>query len=708
MRLSDIKIHRKLFLLVLILVCGTLITASLAYRFNQQDILDNRKARVQSVVQAGRSQIMALDEHLKNGTVSQQQFDRQLQELINATRFSGNEYLYLHNMQGITVAHPIMPNLIGNSQLELQDEHGKYIVRDMIAGVKENGSVFWEFFWPRPDGGQASSKLGYAERIPGTDLVLGSGIYLDDLKPIYQSRAYTYMSITLLVLFVALVVSYLIARNISTPVTRLATQMNALAKGDIDLHEVEDCGRQDEVGDIACAVQSFRDHLIENQRLRQIQEQVIFLETFDPVTRLHNRQALGEAINKEIARHDRDQKQLAVIVIRLDLLHEITIEMGSEKRDQVLIELASRVHDQLHADDILARLSEDTFGLLLPNVEDRVSLEGSCRHLLDTIAQPIPLDANHIQLAGRLGISVFPDDGGYDFQLIGRAESTVNLAKKQERDLMFYDPRALNETDHSIELWQEMQKALDADHFYLVFQPLFDLKDNALISAEVLIRWEHPEKGFISPAQFIPLAEQSGLIARLDAWVLEAAAKQIRNWLDRQLTPPRIAVNLSGISFLRPDFIETLTTIFGKYDVSLDHIELELTEGVLIDDLDRISNQLNSIRATGVSISIDDFGTGYSSLSRIKNLAIDNIKIDRSFIDDLDSSPQDLKIVEAIILMAQGLNLNVIAEGVETQEQLSILRQQGCDTVQGFFLSRPLKAEPFEELLEQDLVIEVD
>ncbi len=706
MRLSNIQIHRKLILLVIIMVCGTLVTASLAYRFTQDDILNSRKSQIQSVVQAGRSQIMALHQHLQQNSITQAQFDRQLQELINATRFSGSEYLYLYNIQGVNIAHPIQKQLTGTNQMDMRDDDGIYITRKMIEGIKENGSVFWEFRWPKPEGGLAVPKLGYAERIPGTELIIGSGLYLDDLKPLVRARAYTYLGITLTVLIAALLFAYRIASNIAHPVTRLAGQMNTLTEGNPDL-EVLDTERRDEIGDMARAMQCFRDHVVENQRLRTMQDQVRFLETFDPVTRLYNRQALGEAINKEIARHDRDC-QLAVVVLRLDLLHEITIEMGRERSDQVLIKTAARIHDELHSDDVLARLSEDTLGILLSNVTSREALETLSRNLLDILAQPVQLEEQRLQVAGRAGISIFPDDGGYDFQLIGRAENTVNQAKKQERDLLFYDAVAHNEPNHSIELWQEMQKALDEDQFYLVFQPLFDLENNNPVAAEVLLRWEHPEKGFISPAQFIPVAEQSGLISRLDAWVLEAVAKQVRNWLDRQLTPPRIAVNLSGISFLRPDFLDTLTDIFGRHQVSLDHLDLELTEGVLIDDLELISDQLRNIRATGVSISIDDFGTGYSSLSRIKNLAIDNIKIDRSFIDELDTCPQDRKIVEAIILMAQGLNLSVIAEGVETQEQLAELRRVGCDTVQGFFLSRPLKVEPFEELLEQDLVIEID
>ncbi|MGB0466428.1 MAG: EAL domain-containing protein [Pontibacterium sp.] len=707
MRLSNIQIHRKLILLVIIMVCGTLVTAGLAYRFTVDDILDSQKSQIKSVVQAGISQIRALDYYRQQRALSHEQYQRQLREMIYATRFSGNEYLYLYDLNGTTIAHPILRHLEGRNQIKMQDNTGKFLIRDMIIGVQQHNELFWEFNWPKPEGGPPMRKLGYAQRVPGTDLILGSGIYLADLTPVYQSRAYTYIGVTFAVLLIALLASFRVARNITAPIGRLSRQMNALAKGDIH-QAVTDTSRHDEIGEMACAVQCFQDHIIENQRLNKVQDQVTFLETFDPVTHLFNRHALGEAINKEITRHNTEGDQLAVVVLRLDLLHEISIEMGGERRDQVLTKLSGHIHKRLHADDILARLSEDTFGLLLPNVLNRSELEKTCRNLLDVLATPMQIDQHYIQLSARAGISLFPADGGYDFQLIGRAETTATQAKKLERDLLFYDALSQHEADHSIELWQEMQKALEEDQFYLVFQPLFHLANNELISAEVLLRWEHPEKGFISPAQFIPLAEQSGLIARLDAWVLEAAAKQIRCWLERQLTPPRIAVNLSGISFLRADFIDTLQSIFERHQVPLNHLELELTEGVLIDDLERITHQLSSIRATGVSISIDDFGTGYSSLSRIKNLAIDNIKIDRAFIDDLDSSTQNRKIVEAIILMAQGLNLHVIAEGVETQEQLSILRQTGCDTVQGFFLSRPLKVDSFEDLLEQDLVIEAD
>lgn len=257
-----------------------------------------------------------------------------------------------------------------------------------------------------------------------------------------------------------------------------------------------------------------------------------------------------------------------------------------------------------------------------------------------------------------------------------------------------------------MELWQDLSTALDQDQFHLVFQPLFDLNFNAPLAAEVLLRWNHPERGPISPAVFVPLAEQSGLISRLDYWVLNAVAKQCRTWLDNKLSFPKVAINLSGISFMRADFEDKLQNIFNAHNVNLRHIELELTEGVLIEDLSRIQEKLNRVRKTGVSISIDDFGTGYSSLSRIKSLPVDNIKIDKSFIDDIENSPQNLKIVQAIILMAHGLQLKVVAEGVETENQLSILRKEQCNIVQGYLLSRPLAVTDFEALLDEDLVIE--
>ena len=295
-----------------------------------------------------------------------------------------------------------------------------------------------------------------------------------------------------------------------------------------------------------------------------------------------------------------------------------------------------------------------------------------------------------------------------NLSLLAALKSPAKTARKQEQSWLYFSQIKGQQVETKMELWQDLSTAIDEDQLYLVFQPLFDLNNNAALSAETLLRWNHPDLGPISPAVFVPLAEQSGLISRLDDWVLDAVAKQCRKWLNTDLVFPKIAINLSGISFLRSNFENKLHNIFKQYNVPLQHIELELTEGVLIEDLARIQDKLHRVRETGASISIDDFGTGYSSLSRIKNLPIDHIKIDKSFIDDLDVDTQDLKIVQAIILMAQGLQLKVVAEGVETELQLSILREAKCDIVQGYLLSRPLSVSDFEALIDEDLIIEGD
>ena len=306
----------------------------------------------------------------------------------------------------------------------------------------------------------------------------------------------------------------------------------------------------------------------------------------------------------------------------------------------------------------------------------------------------------------RIGISRAPSDGHKQFEIIGRAEIAAKTARQKEQSWMFFSQIQASDFSSKIEMWQDISQALEQNQFHLVFQPLYDLDSNTPISAEVLLRWNHPEKGPISPAIFVPLAEQNGLISRLDHWVLNAVAQQCRKWLDTQVNFPKIAINLSGISFLRSDFENTVKNIFSQHQVPLNRIELELTEGVLIDDLSRIQEKLARVRATGIKISIDDFGTGYSSLSRIKDLPVDHVKIDRSFIENIEHSPQELKIVQAIILMAQGLHLKVIAEGVETENQLSILRSEKCNIVQGFLLSKPLSVTDFEALIDGDLIIE--
>lgn len=701
MQLSNYSIRNKLIGLVTILVVGILATSSLAFYFSYQDTTNSKKDIIRSVIQSSVSQIISL----KAQQLPDTEYLQQLKRLVYSTSYSEQEYLYLLDTQSRFVFHPQKPELEGHSISALQTvSRPDLFVQGVELAVKQ-GSHFWDIMWPRPDGGPSIKKLTYAELIPGTDFILATGIYLDDLGPLYLKRAGSYAAITLIVLIAAMITALIISRNLVKPIICLSDQMEDLSRGEMG-QEIQSVLRQDEIGKMARTLEHFRNNLLENQRLKHMQEHFRFLESFDPVTRLYNRQAMGDAIEREILRNHESQEPIHFLNIRFDLLRNLTIELGEEQRDLILIETAKRLRRLLNFNHRLARLSEGSFGLLLLNAPPEGDLDSLAGSILKKIEKPIQLDSVQVQISARVGITTFPEDGDQPFELMGRAELAAKEARKREQGWIHFNSIRESQDEQKMELWQDLSTALDQDQFHLVFQPLFDLNFNAPLAAEVLLRWNHPERGPISPAVFVPLAEQSGLISRLDYWVLNAVAKQCRTWLDNKLSFPKVAINLSGISFMRTDFEDKLQSIFNAHNVNLRHIELELTEGVLIEDLSRIQEKLNRVRKTGVSISIDDFGTGYSSLSRIKSLPVDNIKIDKSFIDDLENSPQNLKIVQAIILMAHGLQLKVVAEGVETENQLSILRKEQCNIVQGYLLSRPLAVTDFEALLDEDLVIE--
>ncbi len=709
MTLSNFTIRQKLIGLVLILALGIVTTSCLAFYFSYQDTLSGKKEQIRSVVQSAASQIILLNQRKNAQEITEQEFDQRLHDLIYSTAYGAHGYLYLLKNETQIHLHPKRSDLEGLYLEEVTEPADNQL---MINGLKQiskepDKPLCWTVSWPKPDGGASVAKLTYAQLIPDTDFILGTGVYIDDLIPRYIKRALSYFVVTLIVLLTAIATAIIISRNIVSPIINLSAQMEKLSEGDTD-QTVKFTHHGDEIGQMARALERFREYLIENKRLRYAHEHVQFLENFDPVTRLYNRRAMGESLEREIIRNFETQGKVHFLFIRLDLLRNLTIELGDEQRDQILIETANRLKGILSINHRLAKLSEGSFGLMLVNKPKDTKLEELIDTILQTIERPIKLQNLHIQIVARIGVTSYPEDGDQQFELIGRSEIAAKTARKQEQSWLYFSQIKEQQVESKMELWQDLSTAIDENQLYLVFQPLFDLSNNAALSAETLLRWNHPELGPISPAVFVPLAEQSGLISRLDHWVLNAVAKQCRAWLDAELPFPKIAINLSGISFLRSNFENKLHTIFDQYDVSLEHIELELTEGVLIEDLARIQDKLQRVRETGASISIDDFGTGYSSLSRIKNLPIDHIKIDKSFIDDLDANTQDLKIVQAIILMAQGLQLKVVAEGVETELQLSILREAKCDIVQGYLLSRPLSVADFEALIDEDLIIEGD
>ncbi|MCV6589648.1 MAG: EAL domain-containing protein [Marinobacterium sp.] len=697
--IRHLSIRRKLIVLVGVIMTGTILAVWLALQAFHQDMLADKRLQLTDVT---RLMVNELGGLYRSDLSAEAQL-AQARDMIHNSRYGDNDYFFLHNRSGVLVAHPVRKDLEGQNQLTLQDTDGRYIVRDMIAGIEKDGALFWTFKWPRPGENQPRPKLGYAMAIPDTDLIVGTGLYLDALDQAYKQRLMTTGTWLAALLLAVSVVALLIARSISRPIIALSRQMKRLARGDLQ-QTIVAAERKDEIGTMARSVRSFQYQAVENKRLQFMQEQTRFKNDFDPVTQLPNRQALNDAIDREVTRQAVCPEGFSVICFRLGNIHQLTMAHGEQTRDKMLVFLIRRLFTALNVGDVLSRIAEDAFCLLLPTVTTEEELTRLREELMRNIIQPIDkleIDGE-VVLDCYLGTTTYPNNGDQGFQLLGQAEIAANAAMQARQTWVAFETLDQETHDPHAVLWRELQEAIEEDQFRLMIQPIYDLKTETIVSAEVLLRWRHPTRGFVNPMSFIPQAEQNGMISRIDRWVLEAVAKQLKAWLDEGEALPRFAVNISGISFLRYDMPELAQSIFEQYLVPMKYLELELTEGVLIDEFSTVRDQMDRARAMGATVAIDDFGTGYSSISRIRNLSIDKVKIDRAFVNDIESSRQDLKLVEAIVHMSHGLDLTVVAEGVETRSQLEILGRAQCDLIQGYLLNRPLPPEEFLQQLQEN------
>lgn len=672
----------------------------LSLKYSQQDYLDSHKKTIKAVVQSTASYLKPLLDDAQSEEDKLHVAHKTLEHL----RYDNGNYLFIYNIRGFNVIHPMMPELEGQDLNNITDSNGIAITQLMLNGIKEKGDVFWQFLWPRPGSDIPVDKLGYALLIPGTDWIIGTGIYLDDLAATLSTRNMAYTASIIFSLLFAYIIASRIAKSISVPASRIVEELERISQKEFD-HQILDIDRQDEMGRIAQALLMYRKQTEENSLLRQENEKAKYLQSFDPITQLLTRKALEDALTERLEH----SKPSTFIIVKIPLLRDIQAQWGNHYCNQVINVLTGRLREMLAPDALLARHSDDSFAIVLEHPQDITKVRSIVLGLQELIMQPTEFEEHRLSFQSRIGISFAPEDGLQALQLISHAEEALGEARRLELDYMFFNQLRTFALDERLELWKDIQTALDEDQFHLVFQPLYDLRTNQILSAEVLLRWEHPTKGFISPAKFVSFAEQSGLVSRLDNWVLKATARQIFEWKERQIEHPPLAINLSGLTFVRCDLQDLINSVISIYPIPLSLIELELTEGVLVESIETLQEKIDALKKMGIHISIDDFGTGYSSLSRIRNLPIDKVKIDRAFVEDLESSQSDKQIIEAITHMAQGLGFKVVAEGVETLEQLNLLRLMNCDIVQGFLLSRPVEREKFEQLLEnQNLVIELD
>jgi diguanylate cyclase (GGDEF)-like protein len=423
------------------------------------------------------------------------------------------------------------------------------------------------------------------------------------------------------------------------------------------------------------------------------------LAHFDQLTELPNRSQLADRFNYARSLAQRNGEKLAVLFLDLDRFKEINDTLGHTTGDLLLIEVAKRLKSSLRNEDTVARLGGDEFIVILPGTDEH-SAALIATKLLHNIAQPYLIEQHEILSTPSIGIAIYPHDGE-DFESLSKNADTAMYRVKQEgrNAFRFFTQQMQEYSARTSQLGNALRHALVRNELFLHYQPQVSITGK-LLGAEALLRWQHPVLGTISPAEFIPIAEDSGQIIQIGEWVLRTAVKQLKTWLDRGYPPILMAVNLSAVQFRQSNLPERVTAILDEAQVPHSYLELELTEAVAMNNPLAAIAMMDNLHERGIRMSIDDFGTGYSSLSYLKRFKVYKLKIDQSFVRDISEDPDDKAIVTAIINLAASLGMLTIAEGVETAGQLNFLRLQGCDEVQGYYFSKPLPADLFENYIK--------
>jgi diguanylate cyclase (GGDEF)-like protein/PAS domain S-box-containing protein len=431
------------------------------------------------------------------------------------------------------------------------------------------------------------------------------------------------------------------------------------------------------------------------------EEHIERLVHFDQLTGLPNRSLLSDRFKYALSLAQRGGEPLAVMFLDLDHFKNINDTLGHTIGDQLLMEMARRIKATLREEDTVSRQGGDEFMLIL-HATDADGAAYVATKLIEAVLQPYIIGQHELITTASVGIAIYPNDGEDLETLSMNADTAMYRVKRAGRNnFCFYTPEMQAHSARALQLANALRHALERNELQLHYQPQLSLQDGHIVGAEALLRWRHPELGMISPAEFIPIAEDSGQIIPIGEWVLRTAAKQLKDWIDSGLPPLVMAVNLSSVQFRQANITGLITHILDEVKLPHKYLELELTEAVAMGNPLVAIEVMNQLHKQGIRMSIDDFGTGYSSLSYLKKFKVYKLKIDQSFVRDLTDDPDDKAIVSAIINMASSLGIQTIAEGVETAGQLTYLRLQGCDEAQGYYFSKPLPAEQFEAFVRK-------
>ncbi|WP_322048698.1 putative bifunctional diguanylate cyclase/phosphodiesterase [Paraburkholderia sp. J67] len=431
--------------------------------------------------------------------------------------------------------------------------------------------------------------------------------------------------------------------------------------------------------------------------LAEANEELTYLALHDSLTKLPNRALLKDRLGQAMQAADRNNSRFALMFLDLDGFKAVNDAFGHHIGDMLLTEVAERIRSNVRGEDTIARVGGDEF-VLLAGIGDPADAATLADKLLGLIQQPVTVAGHELRVSTSIGIAIYPGNGAHQHELLTNADVAMYHAKAMGRDTYCFFETPMNANVHEqLQLVQDLHSAIAQRQLILHYQPKFDAPAGPVVGAEALLRWQHPVRGLISPDQFIPIAEKTGLIVPIGEWVLDEACRQMREWRDAGHTSWTIAVNLSPLQFSHANLIQTVRDTLARHDLEPRCLTLEITESTAMRDVEASLAILLQLHEMGVRIAIDDFGTGYSSLLYLKRLPATELKIDRGFVRDLANDTEDAAIVSAIVALGQTLNLSIVAEGVETSDQQNFLTRLGCDTLQGFLLGRPVSADRFIE-----------
>jgi diguanylate cyclase (GGDEF)-like protein len=443
------------------------------------------------------------------------------------------------------------------------------------------------------------------------------------------------------------------------------------------------------------------------RRLVETEEQLVYLANYDTLTGLPNRSLLTERMRQTLGHAGRNQQGVTVLALDLDGFQMINDSLGHEVGDKVLCEVAQRLTTTVAEGATVARLSGDEFVVMAETNDPVKQVSDAAQYLLDAISKPMTFNGQEIVITASIGISVFPSDGQEAAQLLKNANTALSRAKAEgKKTYQFFTTEMNTVALKRLILENQLRKVLERHELCLYYQPQVELPTGRIIGMEALLRWQHPELGFVSPALFVPVAEEMGLIIPIGEWVLRTACAQNKAWQEAGLPPVRVSVNVSSRQFQQPNLLQMIQHALVETGLNPIYLELELTESLLMeenrDQKDSVFAILSELQAQGVHIAIDDFGTGYSSLSYLKRFPLNTLKVDRSFVQDISTNPDDAALTTAIIAMAHSLRLTIVAEGVETAAQLAFLQERQCEMIQGYFFSPPIPVKDMTKLLQHN------